>query len=280
MHFLIIANSLLTSDSYKESTTPEERAYSETESTVSFNSEELQSIQSIVSSDEGEKHVLQRYYDQIVDIVDKLFDVSILIRRTSQSFRATRAAAHVERDTEGNDVISEFRKIVLLKLRGLCCLETPKWLVERLAEVTAMRRRQFYYQRAHKRHLARIPTEFQEEIQVASKDMAPSRSVIMSASAPTTTAQTRAAPRTKAETTTKTYDTIATELKREDGQTKPLVLANFTPSEKRIKENIFPSSPKEPKGKAFECSQCFHVLPDEMRDDSLWRLSNFLSHEL
>src|SRR5208282_4437374 len=71
--------------------------------------------------------------------------------------------------------------------------------------------------------------------------------------------------------TINTYETTATELIREDGQAPTRILATATPSEKRLGENIFPDPPREPEGKAFECSPCFYILPDSTRRPESWR---------
>src|SRR5579859_3650086 len=101
----------------------------------------------------NEVTILQSRHNKIIYLVDRLFDASILIRGTSRKFRTSSAAAHVEHDAEGNDLLADFQRVVLLRIKGLYPY-TPPWLSERLAEVIAMRRRQFYYQRAHNRGLA------------------------------------------------------------------------------------------------------------------------------
>jgi hypothetical protein len=185
----------------------------------------------------------------------------------------------VEKDADGNDVLLEFKSIVSLKIEGLCP-QTPIWLKERLTDVIAMRRQQFYYQRAHKRRLASFPTAFQEAAPIeVLKTKEPPRPLIDAESfEPTkhdvinTKAQAPAPPRTvRSGSTTKTYDTAATELISEDDRQNTAISAKPAPSEKRIGENIFPDPPKEPHGKAFECNQCFHILPDKTRKPDLWR---------
>jgi hypothetical protein len=250
----------------------------EAESNASSNRGSNLSVQSVSSSDEEAKDILEHSYDQIVNIIDILFDITILIRETSQKFRISRAATHIERDEEGNDVLSEFKNIVYFKVKGLCSQETPEWLIKRLVEAIAMRRQQFYYQRAHKRRLAKIPTIFPEETHMAWTLTSTSRTIVMPDSitkgkSQVVMPQPSLAPRTtRNRSTAKTYDTIATEIKPEEKQSKSYTTPNYAPSEKRLNENIFPRVPLEPKGKAFECPQCFHVLSNKMREPALWRL--------
>jgi hypothetical protein len=233
----------------------------------SFDSES--SSESEPSSHLVRNRSLQAYYEEIVSIIDQLFDVSILIRGVSRKFRVSRAAAHVERDEDGKDILPAFKHIVRLKIAGLGPY-APEWLVDRLKDAVAMRRQQFYYQRAHKRRLAGASTSFGDDTQNVSILKEPSRP--MQAPQPKdlmAKPESPAAPRTeKSRSTTKTYYTIATDPIPED--TRPPSLAKPTKTE--IAENIFPGPPKEPIEKAFECHQCFLILPDTFRKEELWRL--------
>ena len=277
----MIATSLVNGDSTTDFPRSHGDSTSETKSSLSPDSESRPSVERDEFNqrpDEMEIPDLRSYYDDVVQIIDKLFDVSMLIRRASRNFRATRAASYVERDADGNDVLEQFKKIVSLKVKGLC-QETPNWLVERMKEVVAMRRQQFYYQRAHKKNLARIPAEFEEEGQLTSRPIMSSNAMAAVDTFETTSQKPRAtkhhspaAPRTtKSGTSIKTYETIATELVLEDNQEGAEIFATAAPSEKRIGENIFPGPPKEPRGKAFECNQCFHIVPDTTRHVAAWR---------
>lgn len=213
---------------------------------------------------------LRRYCDEIVSLVDKLFSVSILIRGTSPNFRASRAAVHVEKDQEGVDLVAEFKSIVVLRITALYP-ETPTWLVERMANLVAMRRQQFYYQRAHKRRLAKIPTEFQEDD--IPTGPAPSKITKAVQGIDNPDGEVAAPKSTRTRTTSKTIETTATELIPENEQPADTPLRGKpTFSEKRIGENIFPPPPRDPVGKDFECNQCFHILPDATRKEAHWRL--------
>ena len=219
--------------------------------------------------DEDRSVLRSYYYAAVVSIIDKLFDVSILIRGASRNFRTSRAAAYIEKDAEGNDVLGNFKRIVSLKIKGLCPA-TPEWLVERLTEVVSMRRQQFYYQRAHRRHLGGTAQDGNDQVTLRNKGSTP---------LPKESQQFAAPISEKTVVTTKTYDTIATEFLPENDEAKTPMLAKIAPSEKRLRENIFPNPPKEPAGKAFECNQCFHMLAHETRKLALWRLEYF-NHRL
>ena len=278
----MIATSLIKNGLDTEFQRSHEEVFSEPESDISADSDSHPSVRSTASSHEPNDRVLLRYHCEVVSIVDKLFDVSILIRGTSRNFRASRAAVHVERDAEGNDVLPEFKTLVSLKIRGLCP-DTPEWLVERLTKVIAMRRLQFYYQKAHRRHMAGIATTLRDETERMPRLRVASRPIEIDFVDPIqeplmTTSQSHAAPKTvKSGTTMMTYDTIATELvpQEEPGNTGTTIV-KLAPSEKRIGENIFPNPPREPQGKAFECTQCFHILSEEIRKVALWRFAFLL----
>jgi hypothetical protein len=263
---LVIAS--ITSDGAEHCSSSDSDVSSLSESTVSSDSEPLRRDGSEGTPgfhDPGE-HILQSYQEEVVAIIDRLFDISILVRGAGRNFRITKAAVHVEKDSEGNDLLAEFESITRLKIEWLYP-EAPKWLVQRVATVVTMRRRQFCYQRAHKKRLSRVPSFFRKTVLVkheARQAHGPSSvrqneaSVVVDGPKGT---QSVAAKTTKSGTTTKTYETIATELLLNDPRADA-VIANPTP---------FPMPPKEPVGKAFECNQCFHILPDSARNRGLWR---------
>ena len=229
---------------------------------------------------------LQGYFDAIVSIVDKLFDASILIRGVSGNFRADRAAEYAEKAVR--EVLEEFKTLVALKIRWLYP-DTPDWLIERLTKVIAMRRQQFYYQKAHKGKMSGLQSKRSQadHAQMRRSDRAGKQALTSDpgsvkpeatvASVPTVPM----APKTaRTGTTSKTYDTIATD---------PIVLGNervvtpafpkITPSEK-LGESAFPNPPKEPQGKAFECPQCFRLLPADTRRRALWTFVTLVFYEL
>jgi hypothetical protein len=212
---------------------------------------------------------LRRLYEQAVGSIDSLFHVSILIRGVYNNIRTVRAANHIEL-VDGEDVLVEFRRLVELKIKWKN-QETPNWLVQRLADAITLRRRQFYYHKAHMEKSSEFP-EASEEVQ---KPWPSESSRIETTSEVSKSKDSKAPPReaprkSKSAMTAKTTGTTATDLAPTD-EKKSEIYANFAPSEKRIGENIFPDPPKEPAGKDFECNQCFHILPAETRKTGLWR---------
>ena len=218
----------------------------------------------------GTSEPLNLYYYQIIYLINKLFDISILIRRASRKFRTSRAATHVEKDEDGNDILAEFRTIVRLRIEHLWP-ETPQWLVERLVDVVGKRRQQFYYQRAHKKRLERVPTAFDQEQSVStpanpitvSKVSSPPQLEVQE---PT---QLPAPPKTIKSGGTWKTTTTASEILPPDGQKSIEMQLRPTRTEIGRGQGTFPKPPKST-GYAFECSQCFSILPDETREPTLW----------
>jgi hypothetical protein len=262
----MIATALVNGDYDRGSSGSQSDGASETEWDISVEPERVGSNESMSdeASTAANSAALRRYYDEIVNIVDNLFAVSILIRGTSPMFQASRAAAHVERDSEGNDILAEFKSIVGLRITALYPA-TPTWLVQRLQNLIGIRRQQFYYQRAHNRRLARIPTTFRDDdVRVVSD----SPGVYVREEYESATRKT-----TRSRPTVQTTETAATELILEIEQLTAPVPGKATLSEKRLGENLFPASPRGLVGKDFECNQCFYILPNETRlKEASWRL--------
>jgi len=68
---------------------------------------EPESCPSINSQPTAPPHPLNALRTEVVNIIDKLFYLSNLIRGTSPNFHGTKASAHVEKDEEGNDIRGE-----------------------------------------------------------------------------------------------------------------------------------------------------------------------------
>jgi len=245
---------------------------------------ELESVDSDQSTDaldrlSEEQEPFQDYYVEIVNVVDELFEVSILIRSTSRNFRTSRAAGYVELDDKGDDVLEDFKNIVTLKIEWRYP-KTEDWLLLRLVNVIAMRRQQFLYQRAHKQKMATIPANVSDESASRSGLKAVSTWDAAKKSVNITTHDIPVTPQTIRTTGTsrKTSDTIASDLPRQDETSK--IQIQFAPSERRLGDITFPDPPKSLQGRFFECNQCFHILPDETRGEVSWRFFILASPQL
>ena len=218
----------------------------EAESETSLDSEESSNFsQSTESSDQlpAAEKAAKYYYYGVVSIVDKLFDASILIRGATRNFRTSKAAAYIERDCEGQDILEEFKKIVSLKIKGLCP-GTSDWLVERLTKAIAMRRQQFYYQRAHKGKMAWKPKALRGEAKIlldlTSVTTKVTRDVDFETTSRSKPRQMSPGSKSMKSTTTKSYETTATDPSSE--RTRGPILVKLAPSERQRSEKFIPRS--------------------------------------
>ena len=215
---------------------------------------------------------LRQFYKEMVDIINKLFRLSDFIRGSSRTFRMDpNAAAYVEKDELGNDVLPAFKQFVRMKI-GTDAPSAPKWLVDRLTDAIAMRRQQFYYQRTHKKHMS---------MTILADKSALNNPPVAEPSLPTrlatgiSTAVAAKSSTTDHHTTLKSRistNTTATELPEgtpEERRTATLP----NPAKTEILRNCgsLPGSPKGPPDNDFECHQCFDLLPANYRNEDLWR---------
>ena len=194
----------------------------------------------------NERTLLHGFYDQLVNFVNKLFNLSALIRKASRNFRMSRAAAHIEKDADGNNVLLEFKSIVAMKIR-LLYPQTPDWLVNCLSDVISKRRQQFYYQRAHSRRRAnvRLGITFQTETrEMPTSITTPTQMVSSGHQGHVMLREQREDPnRTPNEPTMRTYTTVS-EVILESDTPDNSSLRKPTPTEIRNEREHFPESPK------------------------------------
>jgi hypothetical protein len=108
-----VALSLVNGDGNEALRMHDEDSVSETESDVSQRSKH--SSMGATSPDRSDSqwkyNALRSYYDEVISIIDNLFDVSIFIRGASNNLRWSRAASHVEKGENGSDMLARFRTI-------------------------------------------------------------------------------------------------------------------------------------------------------------------------
>jgi hypothetical protein len=165
-----------------------------------------------------------------------------------------------------------FKQIVFLKIKGLFP-DTPVDLSKRLTKVIGMRRQQFYYQRAHRKRLGKAAVNFQDVAQTEWRPTVSSMPITEVSKMKTSMMKPQVPGGSKTTRSVTTWkETVATDLRSMlDEESGTPILVNLAPSERRLGENVFPAPPKEPRGKAFECNQCFLILPDKMRKNVEWR---------
>jgi hypothetical protein len=200
--------------------------------------------------------------------------MSVSIRRTgdSRKFRSSRAMAYIEKDSQGNDVLQDFKQFVRFMLRK-SSPSIPDRLVNRLTEAVGMRRQQFYYQRAHKGKMSTssnvAPTLDERHSQVNPPTIVETSK--SRASEIKSRVETAPAP-PKSTYSMKTFETAATQLTANPEQELPDPKLESRATKTEIAgRNIFPGPPNKPLGKDFECYQCFYILPAATREDVLWR---------
>jgi hypothetical protein len=203
-----------------------------------------------------------------------------MVKRASRNSRVSKASAHIETDSEGNDILLEFKSMVYSKIRGLWP-KTDNWLVERLSYVIMKRRQQFCYQRHHERRRSKRPNQTFDSTNVVVQQRV---SNIGGAKATTeghrfeksTPEQIeldeQREPRAPAagEATAKTYSSTASHLTRDPVQS-PKQGIRPTLTELRLKEGVFPNLPQKGEYGTFQCTQCFQTLPDKLRNNESWR---------
>jgi hypothetical protein len=117
------------------------------------------------SSSSGEENIsipdrtaIQECYVDIVEIIDKLFRLSIAIRNPSVRTATSKALSYVERDELGNDAFLLFEQFTLKRIRARYS-ELTEHLAERLAKSISRRRRLFLYRRRHRKKLEVVERE-------------------------------------------------------------------------------------------------------------------------
>jgi hypothetical protein len=109
----------------------------------------------------------QQYYLDIVDLIDRLYKLSMVIRNPQLRNRSTKAEAFIERDDEGRDVSKDFELYAITRaLHQMCTwknVENPDHLTEAdkrlatgLGKANSRRRRQFIYDQKHHRKLSKL----------------------------------------------------------------------------------------------------------------------------
>jgi len=239
---------------------------------------------SFLSNGDSSSEILpcvRQFYKEVVDIIDKLFQLSIFIRGSSRTLRTDKAAAYVEEDEIGNDVLPTFKRFVRMKIAA-DAPSAPKWLVNRLTDTITMRRQQFYYQRAHKRQVSTtILTHGSalDDPSIAGPTVRTGFATEMKTPVVAKSVKTIHHTSMESRTLTKTTATTAAEPPADILEERPTVtLPNLTKTEIIRNRGTLPGPPKEPPDKDFECHQCFYLLPANYRHEDLWTYGLLLHH--
>lgn len=216
----------------------------------------------------------------IEQTIDRLYRLSIAIRRPSIVSQNIKAANFAIKDDEGNDVDAEFESYALQRAKHQFP-QAPPYLLKRLATAITLRRRRFLYRHRHQRKLRSQPfTCLPERSPTQPSPVGDGESTIIGAQTE------RVSPKTKRST--------------DNRYLKPLISqtsatsASFFPPERAQAVSFFESSSKvstafqtsfdqasfvqvpdapqvSPGSKEFECPYCCLMLPIEEAKGSKWR---------
>jgi hypothetical protein len=101
---------------------------------------------------------IQECYTDIVEIVDKLYRMSIAIRSPSVRTATSKALSYIERNEIGNDIFNLFEDYTFKRIRAQYP-DLSESLVLRLAQSISRRRRMFMYRRKHRKKLEVVEEE-------------------------------------------------------------------------------------------------------------------------
>jgi hypothetical protein len=207
-------------------------------------------------------------YRAIIETIDKLFDLTMMIRGTSPSFQSTRALTHVENDEKGNEILPSFKSSVHFVLSQRY-EDIPEWLIDRLTETIGLRRQHFYYYRAHKKHLSGG--------ELTQSPLVPANRTQVTTQPPTVAKSQGSAisfMKKPLQDHDEGYsisgsnipDTLASDpsskIEEKPTESPPQTLGRKLATKTEISvADIFPGLRKKDKEKRFECYQCFHMQP-------------------
>ena len=225
------------------------------------------------SSDESisipERTAIQECYIDIVEIIDRLFKLSIAIRNPSIRTATSKALSYVEKDELGNDTFLLFEQFTIKRIQ-LRYPELPEHLATRLAKSISRRRRLFLYRRRHRKKLEIIEQDshnvpvFPEAGQVAG-----ARTAVLHPEDVPTQSEQRAPTllsRTILSQTTATEYVPRLETPSEGSSVVSVSMISGISRESEI--CIPPVLPAD--GKDFECPYCFCILHGKTQRKRLW----------
>ncbi|KAF7672762.1 hypothetical protein GT037_009263 [Alternaria burnsii] len=241
------------------------------------------------SDSDGPRSELKMRFEEVVDIIDNLYKLSVRIRTPSIHSRSLKASSYMPKDPEtGVDILDAYAELdrkhvqeLLLQLRKQHpsgAQEEQASLVERLSSSITLRRRHFKYWKRHRDKLGAsvIPEEAPEPVVPASRE-APNtiRNENLEAF-PTTPMITTSRP-TPSQKTGKTL-LSGTEVTHHHQSlddivdTKSVTSYAVTVRDLHGKGIELPPPPKAANGdKDFECSYCWIVCPARYGKGRAWK---------
>jgi hypothetical protein len=113
----------------------------------SFHGTETESLAELLQLSPVEQHM-----HGVEQTIDRLYRLSIAIRRPSTVSQNLKAASFAIRDDEGNEVDAEFEDYAMKRVTHQFP-QAPSYLLKRLAAAITLRRRRFLYRHRHQKKL-------------------------------------------------------------------------------------------------------------------------------
>ncbi|TEY52510.1 hypothetical protein BOTCAL_0257g00030 [Botryotinia calthae] len=158
---------LITQEELSQASVPEEYCHNDDESDSSSNSNESEEPSSPLPA-------VQQFYLLIVDVIDRLYRLSVLIRSPQLQNRSTKAENFVEKDEDGRDLTAEFEAYAIVRAKHqmrawknitseMGLEKDDEDLAIRIGKANSRRRRQFMYDQRHRRKFVSIEKDAEEE---------------------------------------------------------------------------------------------------------------------
>lgn len=216
----------------------------------------------------------------IEQCVDRLYRLSLAIRRSSALTHHEIAAKGIMRDEDGNDNEPHFFEYALARLQHLFS-SAPGWLLERLATAITSRRRRFQYRSRHQLKLAQQghETPAASVVKASAEDQGERTTVVGSERTSTAAPGVShlSVPRRKpsASQVSATSASAFNKSRFHHRQVNDLasVFATTVRSAPphRLTVAVPDPPPVKPGAKELECPYCFLMIPIEETTASKWR---------
>lgn len=229
-----------------------------------------------ISVDQDRTPFEQRLHG-IEQTIDRLYRLSVAIRRPSMASQNIKAANFVIRDEDGNDVSKQFADFALTWITHQVP-EASSVLRERLAKSVTIRRKRFLYRQSHQKKLGKksflVPPPRPGRPSSRGQDAAStviSRTVVEPTVARTHTKQENLLrPRLLSQTSaSKVSGKFRSQDIFETPSRSPTVFSGAFTQQDSV---VIPDPPKPAAGsKEFECPYCCMILPMKEATRSSWR---------
>jgi hypothetical protein len=233
-------------------------------------------ISSSSSSDEADvdlpaRSAVQECYVDIVEIIDRLYRLSIAIRSPSIRTATSKALSYIERDELGNDISLLFEQYTLQRIRFRYSQLEPR-LAERVGKSISRRRRLFMYRRRHREKLQVVEEDLLRERGLTSRHIISNpnaipqseinESSLIQPSMPPATLN----PRSIFSQTTATEYVAGVEITPEASSIAPTSVVSGVSMESDFCIPPIVSADE----KDFECPYCFCILSGKHKKKKLW----------